>query len=163
MVIKMSKGTRKVQGWYQPHDRWGDFDNLRLDVKTGELVPRPSMTKQEFARECDINNIIKDFKVTGQIAHINQQARQGAYVDLPDSLDYQQSLELVRSAEASFATLPSKLRDKLGNSPAAFLLWMQDPANQEEIYTLGLATRPASPTPAPAAPAPTGPAEPPKA
>lgn len=130
----------QVIGWYQPHSRASDFDNRVLDKKTGELKTLPSRTKQSFLEECDINNIIRDFKVTGQIAHMNTQRAQGAYLDLPDPLDFQESLQLVKDAQTSFATLPSAVRTRFGNDPTAFLQFMSDPKNQEEIIKLGLAT-----------------------
>lgn len=148
--------TRPVIGWYQPHDRSTDYTGEIVNPFTGEVSTPPSMTKQSFARECDINNIIKDFKVTGQIAHINEQARQGAYIDLPDALDYQQSLEAVRHAQVAFATLPAKVRDELGNDPERFLAFISNPANQDRLIEWGLATDTRPPPPAPpATPAPT--------
>lgn len=147
-------------GWFQPHPSI-DEDNRVLDRKTGELVELPSMTKQSFVAECDINNIIREFQVTGQVAHINRQAAQGAYLELPDELDFQQSLDLVKKAETAFATLPAKVRAELGNDPAAFLAYVADPANHDRLVEWGLAkpaeTPPPAPIPAPPAPGPTPP------
>jgi len=150
-------------GWYQPHDNSTDFTNEVMDPRTGELVQLPSMTKQSHIAECDINNIIRDFKVTGQIAHMNNQARQGAYVDLPDQLDFQESLNMVQRAQTSFNTLPAAVRDRFNNDPARFLDFMANPANQDEIIKMGLATDLRPPTTAPAtgaAPAPEAPPTP---
>lgn len=153
------------RSFYYPHDRastW--YTGEELDPVTGEVFTLPSMTKQEFKAECDINTIIKQFGQTGIVNHIRDARDQGQYADLPDEIDFQASLNLVRQAQESFASLPSKVRDRFGNDPAAFLEFMGNPDNQEEMISLGLATRivqdaPSSPTP-PVAPAP--PAEPPK-
>lgn len=148
---------RKSIGFYQPTDRSTDYTGELVNPVTGEVYKPVPRTKQSHMRECDINNIIKDFKVTGQIAHMNTAARNGAYVDLPDQIDFQQSLEVVRSATTSFSTLPSKVRERFGNDPGAFLAFMADPRNNQEIIEMGLATAPepatppASPTAAPAA------------
>ena len=40
----------------------------------------PSMTKQSFVDECDINTILQQFAKTGQISHINE--KQPRYVDM---------------------------------------------------------------------------------
>ena len=102
--------------FYRPHKRV-TFDNTKLDLKTGELVEVPSMTKQEFVAECDINNIIKQYSATGQMKHISARAAQGQYLDLPDDLDFQTSLEIVRQAQEAFATLPSGTRARFENDP----------------------------------------------
>lgn len=118
-----------------------------LDPRTGEVLDK-SLTKQEHLLSCDINNIIKDFSKTGQIHHISANAAKGAYMDLPEELDYQAALNTVIDAENAFATLPSKVRDRFGNDPAEFLAFMGDPQNLSEARELGL-LKPATPVPAP--------------
>lgn len=125
--------------FYRPHKRV-TFSNLELDKKTGELVEIPSLTKQSFVAECDINNIIKQYSATGQVRHISAQAAQGRYMDLPDDIDFQNSLEIVRQAGEAFASLPSGVRTRFSNDPAEFLDFMSNPANQEEIIKMGFAT-----------------------
>lgn len=145
-------------GWYQPHAPV-DWTGELPDRRTGELVKEPSMTKQSFMQECDINNIIKSYQVTGIWSHINERAQQGVYADLPDPIDFQESLNLVHQAEQSFASLPSSVRSRFENDPTKFLEFMADPANQEEMIKLGLATDtrpPAEPPTAPPAPPPAG-------
>lgn len=129
----------KKYSFYCPHKRV-TFDNTKLDLKTGELVEVPSMTKQEFVAECDINNIIKQYSTSGVIRHISERAAQGQYMDLPDNIDFQESLNMVHQAQSAFATLPSSVRSRFQNDPAEFLAFMADPANQDEIIKLGLAT-----------------------
>lgn len=136
--------------FYRPHDpKATGFDNLVVDAKTGELVPMPSMTKQSFVEQCDINNILADYKISGQIRHINEKASTGIYADLPSSIDFQESMNLVIAGEAAFATLPSQIRARFGNDPAQFLDFMSDPSNQDEAIKLGLAkdNRPPAPLP----------------
>lgn len=137
---KKNGGHTLTLDFYRPHRRVYAPTKIR-DRATGKMVDPMPRTKQEFKAECDINSIIKLYKQTGQITHIKQAAAQGAYADLPEPLDFQQSLNLVMEAEASFMTLPSKVRDRFGNDPAQFLGFMADPANFEEIINLGLATR----------------------
>jgi phage internal scaffolding protein len=143
-----------LRSFYHPHQRV-TFNNDLVDLNTGEVTYPPSMTKQSFLAECDINNIIKAFKVTGQIKHINERAQQGAYADLPDPQDFQEALHQVRDAQASFATLPAHVRSRFANDPAEFLAFMANPANQDEIIRLGLATD-NRPPPTPDNPPPAG-------
>lgn len=132
---------------YRPHSRV-TFKNELLDLATGEVTYPPSMTKQSFAAECDINNILKQYKTSGMLAHVNAKAAQGQYLDLPAEVDFQTALNTVMRAEDAFASLPSKLRTRFGNDPAEFLVFCADPANAEEMRTLGLAN-PLPPPPLP--------------
>ncbi|UDN67501.1 internal scaffolding protein [robinz microvirus RP_34] len=118
--------------FYRPHPR------VSFDNKDPKGKPYPSMTKQEFKGECDINNIIKAYSQTGMINHIAANAQQGRYEDLPDQHDFQDAMALVQGAEASFMSLPSKVRDRFGNEPSRFLEFVSDPANATEMHQLGL-------------------------
>jgi len=140
-------------GWYQPHDRSSDYTGELVNHKTGEVYRPPSMTKQSFVAECDIKNILKNYQMTGQIAHMSANAAQGAYRDLPEPTDYQEALNTVIRGEAAFASLPSGIRSRFENDPEKFLIFCADPANQDEMIKLGLAKRivPEAPEP-PAAP-----------
>lgn len=148
------------QTFFRPHARV-QYTGTITNPHTGEITTPPSMTKQEFKKECDINNILKQYSRTGMLNHVSARAAQGMYTDLPDALDFQESLHLVRDAEARFMSLPAKLRDRFGNDPVAFLAFCADPRNLDEMRELGLA-RPAAEATEPApAPAPTP--EPPNA
>jgi phage internal scaffolding protein len=156
--------------FYRPHKRVV-FDGTITNPITGEITSPPSRAKQEFKDQCDMNNIIKAYRLTGQINHVAANAAQGRYEDLPDEFDLQQSLNVVREADAAFASLPAKLRDRFGNDPGKFLGFLSDPDNLDEARRLGIvnsapkpdtggANPPPPPSPPSAPPAP--PPEPPK-
>lgn len=143
-----------VIGFYLPGDRRQDCDNRAPDPKTGELVLQPSMTKQSFVAECDINNIVRDFtpQMMAQLTLANLES--GRYQDLPAETDYQAMIETTRRVQQDFESLPAKIRARFNNDPAKFLEFFNDPANQDEAIKLGLAvdTRPRSEEPPPAPP-----------
>lgn len=134
---------RQPRSFYRPHVRV-QFGNELVNPHTGEVSYPPSMTKQSHKDECDINNIIKQYKVTGMVTHISANARQGAYQDLPAPIEFQEALNIVAQAEQAFATLPSKVRDRFQNDPEAFLAFTSDPRNAKEMADLGL-TNPVAP------------------
>lgn len=136
----------KISGWYQNHPRVS-FRNEQINPVTGEITYPPSMTKQEFKDQCNINKIIKEFTITGQISHISAKAAQGAFLDLPADLDYQTSLNVMIRAEEAFMALPAAIRDRFGHDPAQFLGFVADPANADELIRLGIRTPPAPPAP----------------
>ncbi|QCQ84902.1 internal scaffolding protein [Blackfly microvirus SF02] len=144
-----------VIGWYQPHIAVNWTGEI-LDPKTGELVKEPSMTKQSFKEECDINNIVRRFEATGIIDHINQAHAQGYYQDLPSGLDLQMGLDMIAQADRAFMSLPADIRAKFDNDAVAFVSYVHDPANQQQLIDWGLAkdTRPPPPPEPPKAPEP---------
>lgn len=98
-----------------------------------------SRTKQSFKDECDINNILLRWQKTGVVEHLNR--FRGDYSDFTGVQDYQSSLNAVMAADEAFSTLPSSIRKYFANSPAEFLNFVSNPANQDEMIRMGLATR----------------------
>lgn len=108
-------------------------------VKHGlDCSDRPSMTKQMHRDECNINTIIKKYKTTGVITNVNN--LEAKYGDVT-GLDFQTAMDLVAEAQTMFQELPSAVRNKFKNDPGLFLDFMDNPANQEEMVSMGLATR----------------------
>lgn len=132
--------------FYRPHARVVYTGELVNHV-TGEVFTPPRRVKQSFVAECDINNILKQYSATGQLKHVSAKAAQGAYLDLPDEMDFQSGLHLVEQGRQAFATLPAKTRDRFDNDPAQFLAFMANPENREEAVQLGLLTKTPSPPP----------------
>lgn len=121
----------------------GPFDD-KVDVGIDCSV-EPSMTKQEFKDESDINNIMARFERTGvdTFASANEQR----YGDAT-SVDFQHAMNIVIQAESMFAEMPAPLRKRFDNDPAEFLRFIDNPANVEESIKLGL-RRPPEVPPAP--------------
>lgn len=125
-----------------------DGEFLSVEIHTGDETP----VKQYFKDECDINNILKNYNQTGLLNHINPIA--GDYLDLPDALDLQSSLEIVLQAQTAFADLPATTREAFHNDPVEFLQAVQDPTQKDRLIELGLINKPeAAPAAAPSSPA----------
>jgi len=145
----MAKPIRRT--FFRPHERvreHGDIINYHGFIT--KPVPR---TKQEFVRECDVNNIIKSFSRPGMYKQMVEQANLGRYEDLPDDVDFAESLAVVDQARTAFMTLPSKIRARFDNEPEQFLAFMADKQNEAEGRTLGL-LKPLPPTAPPPPPTP---------
>ncbi|QXP07986.1 MAG: internal scaffolding protein [Arizlama microvirus] len=106
---------------------------LRKGLKNLE----PSKTKQSFADECDINNVLKRYASTGQLPSIAKSNPR--YGDFSSPSDYQNSLNTVLYANEQFSSLPSSVRSKFQNDPIEFLQFAQNPENGAELVKLGLA------------------------
>lgn len=113
--------------------------SIRRDKRVRKVFTKPSLTKQSFKEECDVNNILKKFAKTGLIDHVNRFA--GDYGNYTSVQDYQTSLNQIMSANEMFDSLPSKVRARFGNSPAEFLDFVGNPENIQEMISLGLATQ----------------------
>jgi len=115
-------------------------------------------TRQEYKDECDINNIMLQYQVTGEFFHLNETAPQ--YMDCTGD-DFRAAMDYVAGAFSMFEELPSKIRTQFDNDPAAFLDFCSHEKNRPELAAMGLlspeATEifnnpPVAPTAAPAAP-----------
>lgn len=147
LPLTVENVEHQIRSFFHPHPRLVYSDDI-VNPWTGAITKPERRVKQSFKAECDINNIVKQFQATGQIQHMSANAAKGAYLDLPDGLDFQDSLNTIKAGEAAFATLPAKVRDRFHNDPAEFLGFMADPANQDEAIALGLASkRPIIPLP----------------
>ncbi len=92
-------------------------------------------TKQSMKDECDINLIMAKYQTTGAIAHVN---KFGASYGFATSQDFTEAMRTVVIAQDMFNGLPSSIRSRFGNDPAAFLEFVQDSENHDELVKLGL-------------------------
>jgi len=98
------------------------------------------MTKQSFKDECDVNHIMRRYEKTGIFP---EQTSLPQFLDLTSlPSNFQEMQEIVVNAQEQFMALPAQIRKKFHNDPAEFVDFCQDPANQEELYNMGLAERP---------------------
>lgn len=100
---------------------------------------KPSMTKQSFRDESNLNNIMKRFEKTGQLPNLISQ--DPSFGDFSDPISYQDSLNLVIKAGEQFAALPSRVRDRFGNDPQQFLMFVNDASNVDEMIRMGIAKK----------------------
>lgn len=108
---------------------------------------QPSRTKQEFAKESDINNIIKRME-RGQHVPLNE----GHFGDVSGLGDLANMMRTVTDAQAAFNRLHPKLRERFGNDPRQLVAFLENADNLDEARKLGL-VKPAKAQPEPAQPA----------
>ncbi len=100
---------------------------------TGEFfVPTygKGRTKQTFAKESDINNIMKKFQRSGTVTHLAKHSAQ--YGDVT-SVDLHEALNTITQAQSMFNDLPSEVRNEFDQDPGKFLDFVQDPANAGDL------------------------------
>lgn len=101
----------------------------------------PSRTKQSFKDECDINKIMQRFKKVMGAEYLSkyQNVVGGQFGDFSMVSDYRSAIEQVNAAKDVFDALPAIVRKRFDNDPAAFLDFVEDPSNLDEMRSLGLA------------------------
>lgn len=119
----------------------------------------PSYTVQSDAADADINNIVERFGLTGRLPTGLRMPEYGDF-DLPAG-DYYSALLAVKEADALFMQLPAELRAQFQNDPGQFVAFATDPANVDELRSMGLLDTP--PVQFVEAPAPTAPIDTPPA
>jgi len=103
-----------------------------------------SKVQQQFADQCNINNVVKRFKKTGVLqstipsVHKTNGPVFGAY----PHTDYQDMYLHVQQVREQFQALPAKIRLRFDNNPANLVRFVDDPANLREALKLGLTKLP---------------------
>ena len=103
------------------------MSSLPGDCSNGLEFCDRSLTKQSFAKDADINNILASYSKTGILANANTQIPLfGDFTNVPD---YQTSLNMVNDANQRFSQLDARVRDRFGNDPAKLLAFLSDDSN----------------------------------
>lgn len=130
---------RHVKEWSDEFPRSG----LRADGPQwdpGVDPGGPSMTKQEFADEADINSIMARYEQTKVMPEGRHMYEFGEAIS---TYSYQESLNAVIAAEEHFGSLSARIRDRFGNDPEQLFRFLDDPKNRDEAVKLGLVDPPA--------------------
>jgi hypothetical protein len=97
-----------------------------------------SMTRQEFADECDVNNVMAQYEKTG-ILPANMNGNVPQYLDVTGIPDFRASLDFLNEATTAFMALPAVVRKEFDNDPAKFIDYAQDENNLPQMRKWGLA------------------------
>lgn len=117
--------------------RVGSYDSDEVSYETGfSQIGQVSRTQQSQAADTDINKIVKQFKVTGLLP---QGVRRPLNADFVDITDFRSAMNAIIQAERSFSAMPSSVRNKFGNNPAAFVEFCSDEKNIPQLREWGLA------------------------
>lgn len=113
-------------------------------VREGWKSSVPSMTQQQFKDEADINYIVSMYDSSGVMPtfHGDGQPAQpvfGDFASLPDNA--QEMYNRLIEAKNNFDNLPLEVRKRFNYDPAAFLEFVDNPENLDELVAMGLATK----------------------
>lgn len=100
-------------------------------------TPGPSMTREEFAAECDINTIMKKYAVTGVVGHVNPV--QPRFIDAVGVPDLMTALNTMSDAQQAFMQLPAVVRREFDNDAMEFVKFASESENLPKLRQWGLA------------------------
>lgn len=124
---------------------WSSCCPYRLDVPYVDDLP--SLTRQEFSDECDINLIMKKYEATGIMP--TGANREPIYWDadaIPNNL--QDAMGGMLYAQSLFMQLGANIRKEFDNDPVKFVDFALQDANRPKLIEWGL-TEPETPAQAP--------------
>ena len=122
---------RKVPFLRTPYN----YDGDKVSDETGLSCPEPTLAQQNFKDECDINHIVRQFGLTGELPG---KPLSPQYGDFSGVLDYHSAVNAVLAAQDDFMELPAQMRSRFNNDPAQLIDFLSNEENREEATKLGL-------------------------
>lgn len=112
-----------------------NYDTIAASNESALDCEDPSLAQQHYKDECDINNILRQFNITGLLPQSPLSPRYGDFTGI---VDYQSALNAVIAAEDGFMTLPAETRAMFGNDPEQLINFLDNPENKDQAIKLGL-------------------------
>jgi len=112
-----------------------NYDVDKVSDETGLTCPEPTLAQQNFKDETDINHIVRQFGLTGQLPG---KPLSPQYGDFTGVLDYHSAVNAVLAAQDDFMELPAQMRSRFNNDPAQLIDFLGNENNREEAIKLGL-------------------------
>lgn len=102
--------------------------------------PRRSLTRQSFAKDADINNLMARYPNGGVPldAILVRDPNEAIFGDFSDLGDFSGLMNRVSEAQAAFMALPSSVRARFDNDVAKLLAFIDAPENVVEAVKLQL-------------------------
>lgn len=112
-----------------------NYDRDKASKESGLACKDPSLAKQAFLEETDINKIVERFNLTGQLPSNVRMPTYGDFTDIPD---FHSAMNAIRLAQESFNAMPPQVRERFNNDPGKFVDFCSNPENRDEAIKLGL-------------------------
>jgi phage internal scaffolding protein len=118
-----------------------NYDRDAATNESGLACEEPSLAQQHFKDECDINNILRQFNITGLLPESPLSPRYG---DFSGISDYHTALNRVIAAQDEFEALPAQIRARFDNDPSKLIEFLENSENRPEAESLGLVDKAAA-------------------
>lgn len=112
-----------------------NYDMDKVSDDTGLHCMDESLADDSQREASDINNILRQFKLTGlPVANV----RAPVSGDFTGVSDFKQAMDSVIAAREEFMRLPADVRYRFANDPQRLLEFVADERNRKEAEALGL-------------------------
>jgi len=118
-----------------------NYDKDAATNESGLHCEDASLAQQHYKDECDINNILRQFNITGLLP---EQPLSPRYGDFSGIGDYHTALNRVIAAQDEFDGLPANIRARFDNDPANLIEFLENEKNRPEAEELGLVNKAAA-------------------
>jgi len=112
-----------------------NYDTNAASNESGVACEEPSLAQQHYKDECDINNILRQFNVTGMLPESTLSPKYGDFTGISD---YKTALDRVIAADEEFMSLPAQLRARFNNDAAELIEFLENDENRADAEKLGL-------------------------
>lgn len=115
-----------------------NYDRNLASDQHGLNCEDPSLAKQEFKDECNINTIVERFGLTGELPQVVNPPTYGDYTGI---YDFQSAMNVIRTAQESFMELPAHVRAEFDNDPQKLLQSIEERdkgENRAKLERLGI-------------------------
>lgn len=116
-----------------------NYDADEVSRETGLACKDKSLAQESFKEECDINEIVRRFGLTGQLPENLAMPVSGDFTGVSD---FHTAMNMVRAAQEGFMQLPADVRYRFANDPGRLMEFLEDPGNRDEAVKLGLVNKP---------------------
>jgi len=110
-------------------------DHRPMSIVTGLICLDESLASQSSAEEADINVLVRRFGLDGELP---KDVRAPQYGDFTNLGSYQDALNALVDAQASFNAMPAHVRAEFDNDPHRFVQFCSDDRNYDRICDLGM-------------------------
>lgn len=107
-----------------------DIDSLQFVLHCED----ESLAIQSAKDEADINTIVRRFGLTGELPNQVAMPRSGDFTDIPD---FHTAMNLIRTTQEAFLTIPAEVRARFSNDPQNLMEFLEDESNRDEARKLG--------------------------
>jgi len=112
-----------------------NYDRDAATNESGLACEEPSLAQQHYKDECDINNILRQFNITGLLPESPLSPRYGDFTGIGD---YHTAMNRVIAVQDEFEALPAQIRARFDNDPAQLIEFLENSDNRPEAEELGL-------------------------
>jgi phage internal scaffolding protein len=117
---------------------------VTIDCQAAIEAGEKNVVEQSHKKEVDINQIVRRAAGNAELIAKVSDMRNWRFDDVPTN-DFQEMMNQLIKAKETFYDVPKEIRQKFGNDPAAFMDFVRDEKNSDQLIEWGLKDPPEPP------------------